>query len=116
MSDGHSTLCKMPTAVTDPQPPLALLDPKAHPTKTIDFGAAGVSCSLSTHGRLLTIAGYHPQHGQMIAEPWTQFPADKHHDQPFVRHYRARAMRAHQDPQAGFGLSIVPRGEKLSER
>ncbi len=57
MSDAHSTLCKMPTAVTDPQPPLALLDPTAHPTKTIDFGAAGVSCSLSTHGRLLTSRG-----------------------------------------------------------
>ncbi len=40
----------------------------------------------------------------MIAEPWAQFPADRHHDQPFVRHYRARAMRAHQDPQAASAL------------
>jgi hypothetical protein len=85
---------------------LPLLDPRSHPTKTIDFGRDGTSCSLTTYGRFISIAGYHPLHGQVLAEPWDQFPAEQHHDQVFVRKYRARGIEAHDQEDEGFGLSF----------
>lgn len=86
---------------------LPLLGTGDHPTKTIDFGSDGLACSLSTHGRLLSISRYHPVHGQIIIEPFAQFSSEKHHDEAYVRKYRYRAMSTHMDPAAGFGLTLA---------
>lgn len=90
-------------------PALLPLLSSGHQTKTIDFGSAGVSASLSTSGRLVALFGTHPDHGQILAAPWAQFPADKYHDIQYVREYRALPYVSHDNPEAGFGMVVRSR-------
>lgn len=92
------------TSNMSPRYELPLL--KDLPSKTIDFGADGLACSLSTHGRIISIAQFHPLHGQIIVEPFAQFSSEHHYDQQHVRKYRYRAMDVHNDPSFGFGLAV----------
>ena len=95
-----------------PAPPRQLV---SHHTKPIDFGSNGVCASLALNGLFLGIFSPHPVHGQIVVNPWAQFPADQYRNQAFVRAYRARPMEAHARDGAGFGLSVAVQGEARCE-
>ncbi|RSH79489.1 uncharacterized protein EHS24_001541 [Apiotrichum porosum] len=82
-----------------------------HQHKTLDFGSAGVTASLSQYGRFLSIFSADPIHGQVVVAPWEQFPEDKLYDQSYVRQYRALPVKAAVDHEAGFGMSLAVGGD-----
>jgi hypothetical protein len=101
----------MPSSTSDARR-LELLPSSSHQTKTIDFGSSGVSASLSTSGRFLSIFRSHPVHGQIVVAPWAQFPGDQYYDIPFVRQYRELPHIGHNDQSSGFALAVKEKGDR----